>query len=310
MTRPFRFGAQLNTASSGKEWRDKARKVEDLGYSTLYMPDHFGEQLGPIVGLTVAAEATEKLNVGALVFDNDYRHPLMLAKEMATLDLLTEGRVEFGLGAGWMKSDYDETGMPYDEPKVRVDRFEEGLQVIKGLWRDGRSDFQGEHYRMAGGQGRPRPHTPGGPKLVIGGGGKRILSIAAREADVIGVNPNLKSGYVGPEAAASAKGDLYRKRLGWIRDAAGDRFSDLELQCLVMFVQFTNDADQAIADMAPLFGLTPEEAGEVPMALVGDVDRMVETLQRRREEYGLSYIVVQEGTFEQFGEVVAKLAGT
>jgi len=310
MPKPFRFAVQLSTASSGDDWRQKARRAEALGYSTLYLPDHFGEQLGPLVAMTVAAEATEKLNVGCLVFDNDYRHPVVLAKEMATLDLMAEGRVEFGLGAGWMKSDYDESGMPYDEPKVRVDRFEEGLKVIRDLWRDGRADLDGGHYKITAAQGQPRPHTSGGPKLVIGGGGRRVLSIAAREADIVGVNPNLKAGYVGPEVAASSSGDLYRKRLEWIKEAAGDRFSDLELQCLTFFVQITDDADKAIADLAPLFGLTPEQAAEVPLALVGSHKGIAELLRQRREEYGLSYTVVQEGAMEDFAPVVEELAGS
>ena len=310
MTRPFRFAVQLSTAESGKAWREKARHVEDLGYSTLYMPDHFGEQWGPVVGLTIAAEATEKLKVGALVFDNDYRHPVVLAREMATLDLATEGRVEFGLGAGWMKTDYDESGIPYDEPKVRVDRFEEGLAIIRQLWRDGRADFEGAHYKVTGAQGHPRPHTSGGPPLVIGGGGKRVLSIAAREADIVGINPNLKAGYVGPEVAESAKGDRYLKRLEWVREAAGDRFDQLELQVLTFFVQFTDNSKQAYEDMAPLFGLTPDEARRVPVALAGTVDEMCDVLRQRREEYGLSYVVVQEPSMDDFAAVVSKLAGT
>ena len=260
--------------------------------------------------MTIAAEATDTLKVGTLVFDNDYRHPVVLAKEMATLDLATEGRVEFGLGAGWMKTDYDESGIPYDEPKERVDRFEEGLKVIRDLWRDGRADLDGRHYKVTAAKGEPRPRTPGGPPLVIGGGGKRVLSIAAREADIVGINPNLKAGYVGPEVADSSKGDRYRRRLEWIREAAGDRFDALELQILMFFVQFTNNSAKAYEDLAPLFGLTPEEARQVPLAVAGTVDEMCETLRQRREEYGMSYVVVQEPFMEEFAAVVAKLNGT
>jgi probable F420-dependent oxidoreductase len=310
MTRPFRFAVQVSHAASGKEWREKARKVEDLGYSTLFMPDHFGEQWGPIVGLTIAAEATTTLNVGALVFDNDYRHPVVLAKEMATLDVASGGRLEFGIGAGWMRSDYEESGIPYDEPRVRIDRMVEGLDVIRQLWRDGSASLKGEHYTVTDAQGRPRPHTPGGPKLIIGGGGRRVLSIAAREADIVGVNPNLRAGAVGPEVAASAKGDVYRERLQWIKDAAGARFGDIELQCLTFFVQFTDDSAAAYENLAPLFGLTPDEARHVPVALAGTVEEITETLQQRREDYGLSYIVVHEPEMEQFADVVAKLTGT
>ncbi len=310
MTQPFRFAVQVFAAPTGKEWREKARKVEDLGYSTLYMPDHFGDQWGPLVGMTVAAEATDTLKVGTLVFDNDYRHPVVLAKEMATLDLATEGRVEFGLGAGWMKTDYDQSGIPYDEPKDRVGRFEEGLKVIRDLWRDGRADLDGRHYKITAAKGEPRPYTPGGPPLVIGGGGKRVLSIAAREADIVGINPNLKAGYLGPEMADSAKGHRYRRRLEWIREAAGERFDALELQVLVFIVQYTDNSKKAYEDLAPGFAMTPDEARQVPIALVGTVDEICDTLRQRREEYGMSYVVVQEPAIEDFAAVVGKLSGT
>ncbi len=310
MTKPFRFGVQTSTAPDGKAWRERARKIESLGYSTLYIPDHFGDQWGPIVGMTIAAEATETLNVGALVFDNDYRHPVVLAKEMATLDLASEGRVEFGIGAGWMKSDYDEAGMDYDRPGVRIARMVEGLAVMKQLWREGTANYQGEHYTITNAKGTPRPAGATSPKIVIGGGGKKVLSIAAREADIVGVNPNLAAGYVGPEVAESSKASYYRDRVQWIKDAAGDRFDDLELQCLTFMVQFTDDRRGAYEQFAPLFGLTPEEAMEVPIALAGTVDDIVETLQKRREEYGFSYVIVHEPEMEAFGEVVARLAGT
>ncbi len=310
MSRPFRFAVQTSSAPDAKTWRERARKAEDLGYSTLYIPDHLGDQWGPIVAMTVAAEATEKLNVGTLVFDNDYRHPVVLGKEIATLDLVSEGRVEFGLGAGWLRSDYDQAGLPYDPPGVRIERMVEGLAVMKQLWREGTAQMVGEHYRVAAAQGLPRPASPAGPRIVIGGGGRRVLSIAAREADIVGVNPNMAAGYVGPEVAASSTAPYYRERIGWIREAAGDRFADIELQCLTFMVRFTSDRRGTFESVAPLFGLTPEEAAEVPIALAGTVEEVVETLQRRREEYGFSYIVVHDPEMEEFAQVVAALAGT
>ena len=191
--RPFRFGMQLSKASSLTAWRDTARKLEDLGYSTLFIPDHFEDQYGPLVALTVAAEATTTLNVGSLVFDNDYRHPLVLAKECATLDLASEGRLEVGLGAGWMESDYDQSGVEYDSPGVRVGRLEEGIKIVKALWANDTVDFEGEHYHLTGAHGQPRPHSPGGPKLLIGGGSRRVLRIAAENAQIIGINPSLRA---------------------------------------------------------------------------------------------------------------------
>ncbi len=177
-----------------RAWRDLARRCEDLGYSCLYIPDHFGDQFGPLVALTVAAEATATLRVGSLVFDNDYRHPVVLAKEIATLCLASDGRVEFGLGAGWMTTDYDESGIPLDPAPLRVERMLEGLTVMRELWSRERVTFAGAHYHVKDAQGSPRP--PAVPPIVIGGGSRRILSIAAREADIVGVNPDLRSGGV------------------------------------------------------------------------------------------------------------------
>jgi probable F420-dependent oxidoreductase len=310
MTKPFRFAVQTSFAPDGRTWRDRARKCEDLGYSTLYIPDHFGEQFAPLVALTAAAEATTKLNVGSLVFDNDYRHPQVLAKEIATLDLFSEGRVEFGIGAGWMRSDYDESGMAYDTPGTRIDRMVEGLTVVKGLLSEPKFSFSGKHYTLTEAQGQPRPHSQPHPPILIGGGGKRVLSIAAREADIVGVNPNLSAGYVGPEVAQSARPARYRERIEWIREAAADRFADLELQVLTFFVQVGTDEKKAAADIAPLFGIDPDEALEIPLALVGTVDQICETLQKRREEYGFSYVVVHDGEMDLFAPVVERLAGT
>src|SRR5580704_4016815 len=193
--RPFRFGVQEHRASSAKEWKDKARQVESLGYSALYLPDHFGDQLGPIAALMAAADATTKLRVGSLVFDNDYRHPTVLAKEAATLDLLSDGRLELGLGAGWMRSDYDESGIDYDAPAIRVDRFEEGVAVITGLLEtDGPFSFWGQHYTGTAHTATPRPVARPRPPLIIGGGAQRVLGIAARQADIVSINVNLASG--------------------------------------------------------------------------------------------------------------------
>jgi probable F420-dependent oxidoreductase len=310
MTKPFRFAVQTSFAGDGKAWRDRARQIESLGYSTLYIPDHFGEQFGPLVALTVAAEATETLNIGTLVFDNDYRHPVVLAKEAATLDLASEGRLEFGIGAGWMKSDYDEAGMSYDSPGTRIERMVEGLTIMKQLWRDGTSTFEGKHYKTTAAQGLPRPHSPNGPKIVIGGGGKKVLGIAAREADIVGVNPNLKAGYVGPEVAAEVTGEKFKEKIGWVRDAAGDRIDDIELQILTFFVQIVPNRDEAIADLAPMFNVEPAAVDHIPIALIGTVDQIVEQLQQRREELGFSYVVVHDPEIESFAPVVERLAGT
>ncbi|HEY1633683.1 MAG TPA: TIGR03621 family F420-dependent LLM class oxidoreductase [Acidimicrobiales bacterium] len=307
---PFRFGVQASRAASGPAWRDLARRVEELGYSTLYVPDHLGDQWGPLVALTVAAEATERLRVGSLVFGNDYRHPLFLAKEMATLDLVSEGRTEFGIGAGWMRSDYDEAGLSYDRPGRRVDRLQEAVAIIKGVWSEGKVSVAGEHYQIADATGAPPPRSNPHPPIVIGGGSPRVLALAAREADIVGINPSLAAGYVGPEVAATATAAHYRQRVSWVREAAGKRFDELELQMLSFAVQVVPNGRELLESMAPAFGLSTEEILEVPIALVGTVDEICETIVRRREEYGFSYWVVHDGDIDAFAPVVARLAGT
>jgi probable F420-dependent oxidoreductase len=307
-THPFRFGIQLRNATDGPAWRALARKAEDLGYSTLFLPDHFDAAWSPTVPLTVAAEATTTLKVGALVYDNDYRHPLVLARDVAALDVLSGGRVEFGLGAGWMTSDYEQSGIVLDRPGVRIERMEESLEVIRQLWTQESATFSGNHYTINEAKCFPVPLTPGGPKLIIGGGGKRVLTAAAKHASIIGVNPELTSGTAGVEAAKTAVADRYHERIGWIRDAAGARFNDIELQVLVQIEQVVPNREEVFAGVAPMFGITPEEAGRMPIVLVGTVDQICEDLIARREEFGFSYIVLHD--IDAFAPVVARLAGT
>jgi len=305
----FRFGVQLSAAADGKAWRALAKRIEQLGYSALFMPDHFGEQWGPLVGLTVAAEATTTLRVGSLVFDNDYRHPVVLAKEIATLDLVSEGRVEFGIGAGWMTTDYTESGIALAKPGVRIDRMVESLRIMRDLWVDSGSTRAGDYYTVTASRGFPRPQR-GCPPIIIGGGGRRVLSIAAREADIVGVNPSLGSGVVGQEAARSATAQHYRERVGWVREAAAERFDQLELQILTFFVQIVPNRLEVLANLAPIAGLTADEAAEMPPVLIGTVEEVCEILVRRREELGVNYWVIHEPEIEAFAPVVARLAGT
>ena len=248
-SRPFRFAAQLSSPPDGtaRSWAEQARQVEDLGYSALLMPDHFGDQLAPVPALAAAAAATTtSLRMGALVFGNDYRHPVVLAKEAATLDVLSDGRFELSLGAGWMRSDYDQAGMTYDHPAVRVDRLEEAIKVVQGLLRtEGPFSFHGEHYEVLAHSLAPRPVQKPGPPLIVGGGGKRVLSIAARHADIVGINVNLREGTGGAETAADATPERTRQKVAWVKEAAGDRFEDIELNSLIGFVMVTDDATLA-----------------------------------------------------------------
>ncbi len=219
-----------------------ARKVEDLGYSTLFMPDHFGEQLAPVPALMAAADATTDLRLGALVFDNDYKHPVVLAKEIATLDVLSGGRIEFGIGAGWMTTDYEQSGIPKDRDGVRIDRMVEALEIYRGAWSEGSFNFKGEHYTITDYDGLPKPLQQPFPPILIGGGGPKVLRIAAQHADIVGINPRLSAGEVTAEAGQDARAEMVDKKVQWIKEAAGDRFDDLELNILVFFTTVTDDA--------------------------------------------------------------------
>lgn len=308
--RRFRFGIQAANAGSARDWVGLARKAEDLGYSTLFVPDHFGEQLAPLPALTAAADATSTLRVGTLVLDNDYRHPVVLAKEAATLDLLSGGRLELGIGAGWMRTDYEQSGIAYDAPGVRIDRFVEGLRILKGLFADGPFSFEGRHYRVDGLDGQPKPVQRPHPPILVGGGGRRVLQIAAREADIVGINPSLHAGAVTPDIGRDATAEAFARKVGWVREAAGDRFGDVELTVNVFVAIVTDDRLGVAAAMASGFGLTPEEALDVPLALVGTEEQIAEDLQRRRESYAVSYIVVNEASMDALAPIVATLAGS
>ena len=311
MARPrkFRFGVQTSRSASREEWVAKARKIEELGFSTLLMPDHFEDQYAPVPALMAAADATTTLRIGTLVFDNDYKHPVVLAKEAATLDVLSGGRLEFGIGAGWMSSDYDQAGMAYDAPGERIARLKEGLAVVKGLFADEPVAFDGKHYHVHM-NGLPKPIQRPHPPILIGGGGKRVLSYAAREADIVGVNFTLTEGVVNREAMTTGSAAATAEKVAWIREAAGPRFDDIELNVTVFAAIVTDDRAGMAERLAPRFGVTPAELPDTPHVLLGNAGQIVEDLQRRREKFGFSYVVISGDGFEPLAPVVKKLAGT
>jgi probable F420-dependent oxidoreductase len=299
-------------AESHAQYRDAARKWEDLGYSTLFVPDHFVDHpLAPIPAMAMVAEATERLRVGSLVLGNDYKHPVVLAREAATLDLLSEGRLELGVGAGWMTADYEHAGLPLDRPGVRVERLAESLTVLKGLFSDQPFSFKGKHYEITDLDGSPKPVQRPGPPIIVGGGGQRVLSLAAREADIVGINANLRRGEAQhPDAAQSLSAAATDQKLDWVRSAAGPRFDDLEIQQYAGFVFFTDDRQSLAEAMAPAFDVTPEVALETPIALVGTAEQMIDDLTARRERWQMTYVVVDDAVADQFAPIVARLAGT
>jgi probable F420-dependent oxidoreductase len=316
--RPFRFGVHTSKANDGDTWASAARRYEDLGFSSLLLRDHFDDQLAPIAAMTAAACSTSRLRVGCLVHDNDYRHPLVLAKELASLDVLSGGRVEVGLGAGWMAPDYEQSGIPFDAPAMRVTRLQEGLRVMKGCFADGSFDFEGEHYRIVGHDALPKPVQHPHPPFLVGGGGRRVLGFAAREADIIALSPRRRSNEEwADQNVADATAEATDAKLAWIRQAAGDRYGRLELSIVVPFVIVTDERDATAATIAT--GLDTGGAGleasagnvlASPYVLIGSVDQLVDTLRERRERWDLSYVVVNDDSVDAIAPVIEQLSGT
>lgn len=308
-TRPFRFGVQTKSAASRAEWIELIHKIDDLGYHSVTMPDHFDDQLAPAVALMAAADASERLRIGALVWCNDYRHPVVFAKEAATLDLLSDGRLELGIGAGWMVSDYEEAGMTYDRPGVRIERMVEAVEVLKGLFGDDPFSYRGQHYTIENLQATPKPVQRPHPPFLIGGGGPRFLRLAGANADIVGINPNLAAGAITPEIGSDATAERYEEKIGWVREGAGDRFDDIELQIRTFFVVVTDDRLATAEALAGGVGMTVEQGLESPLALVGNPSQIAEDLRLRRERFGFSYVVVGQDQYEAFAPVVEELAG-
>jgi probable F420-dependent oxidoreductase len=304
---PFRFGVHAAVAPTMSAWRDQARMAEDLGYSTLYVSDHLGAQFGPLVATTVAAEATSTLHVGFVVLNNDLRNPVVLAQEIATLGLAAEGRVEVGLGAGWLQSDYEQAGIEFDTPAVRIDRLAESVTVMKRLWSTGEATFAGRYHSVRDASCDPRPESP--PRVIIGGGSRRILSLAAKQADMVGVNTSLASGVNPGDLASQATFDHYDRCLTWMREAAPERFDSIELQ-MMPFATRVVASRRAAARTATMLGLPGEDALELPIVLIGTADELCERLLERRKRWGFTNIVVSAEAMESFAPVVAQLAGT
>lgn len=308
--RPFRFTVQASRLPHPDALLPLARRSEDMGVSVLTVADHLDDQLAPLAALMAVADATTTLRVGSLVFANDYRHPVVLAKEAATIDVLSGGRLEFGLGAGWMAHDYHAAGIPMDRPGIRIERLEEALDVITAMWSDGPVEFKGKHYEVTGLEGQPKPAQQPHPPIVIGGGGPRVLALAGRRADIIGLNPALAAGVIDEHAGPSATAEATEEKLRVIRDAAGDRFDQIELQTRVHLAIVTDDPAAMYELFADGFGLTPDQARHSPHALCGTVDQMIDDLVERRERFGISTIGLSASSLDDMEPVISRLAGT
>lgn len=321
MPHPFQFGLSTNAASSAEDLTKRARRYEDLGYYSLLIQDHY---LGPGPALTaaqhpaqtiaaiptaaLAAAATTRLVVGFRVLCVDYHHPIVLAKELATLDLFSGGRLEIGLGAGWMSSEYAALGITMATPGLRLRRVAEAAQLIDQFFTADTVEHDGEFYRATGFSGLPRPCQKPRPPIAIGGGGPVALHIAGAHADIVSINLDMRAGAFSSDTIARSATSEMRERLEWIRGGAGERFADLTLEIGAHFVALTARANTD-DERAKLTRLPADVARDFPHALVGTVDSICETLEERREQYGLSYITIQERAAEMFAPVVARLAG-
>jgi probable F420-dependent oxidoreductase len=297
MTHPFRFGVQIHELPTAT-WKDDVRHIEALGYDSVFVPDHFGTQWDPTTTLAGIATATDRLNVGALVYDVDYRHPVVFAKAAATLQVMSGGRHIFGIGAGWMETDYVEAGMPYDRPGIRISRLEEALQIIKSMWENERTTFDGEHYstkeiaQAANLQGHARP------QILIGGGGPRLLGLAGRHANIVGINPKLVEGKVTAETPADSSPERTLEKIRWVREGAekaGRDPNEIEFNSLSFVTAISDDVTGVRGSLAQRSGMTVEQVADCPLFLTGSAQEIRDRLEQRREETGISFVVIQGG---------------
>jgi probable F420-dependent oxidoreductase len=305
--RTFRFAVTASHAGSGEAWVALARRAEELGYGALLVPDHLSQQLSPIAAMATAAAATTTLRVGGFVFANDFRHPLMLAREAATLDLLSNGRLELGLGAGWRTSDYRQLGMPYDAPGRRIDRLVESSALVKRLLAGETVTHAGPHYQLGAARVWPRPIQRPHPPIIMGGGGPRMLRLAAREADIVGFIPQFSQR--GRPILTDAGEAALDRKVAIVRSAAGDRFERLELNLFIVDAGMVGSGQPVPRTvLAAAKAATVGLAGS-PYFLYGTLPALRERLERRRERTTISYYAIRQGSMEAMAPLVAALAG-
>ncbi len=325
-TRPFRFSLQSFNSDSPQSWRELIRKTEDLGYSTFYLADHFlspgpaleqtfhpPQLVAAMPAIAMALEQTSTLRVGCRVFCNDYRHPVMLAKEAATLDYLSGGRLEFGLGAGWIRAEYEAAGMTFDEFPRRFERLVETVQGYKAFMGGEPLHIDGQSVRWSGFSGSPAPAQAPWPPLMIGGGSRRILRFAGQEADIVSLNFNNRAGMLGPDGMASGLAAATAQKIDWVREGAGDRFDAIELEIGAYNTIVTDHPEPTAAAIGEMLGMDADDILSHPHCLIGSIDAICDTLERRREQFGISHVTVLDdgdnNMVDVFAPVVARLSG-
>ncbi len=320
---PFCFAAMTGGAASRREIEETARKAEGLGYFALHVNDHY---LGPGPAMEAAnhppqptaalptaqviADATTSLRVGFRVICVDYHNPTVLAKSLATLDVFSGGRIEIGLGAGWIQAEYKAMGVPYDSPGVRIERLAEVIDVLRASFVPGVLSVEGSRgVRAMGFEATPKPLQLPSPPIAVGGGRRRVLEMAARQADIVCLNRDNSAGKVVKEGNQSSTAGATLEKVGWIRDAAGDRFDDLVLEVGAYYMSVTENANEAIDLWARRLGMGPEDVSGNPHVLIGTVDALCDQLEERRERFGLSYLTIRDIDMDRFAPVVERLHG-
>lgn len=327
--KPFRFAAQAFSADSAGHWRAIVREAEALGYSTLHVADHyFGpgpletvtnhpvQKLAAVPALAMAAECTERIRIGSRLFCVDYHLPAVLAKEAATLDLLSDGRLELGLGAGWIAAEYEAMGIDHDPPGVRIRRLAEVIDLVRAHFSGKPIDVRGEFVSVSGYTGTPRPvQSP--PPIMVGGGGRKVLSLAGRVADIVSLNLNNRAGVLGPDGVRTTTAAQTIEKLGYIRAAVSEQGRAMpEIEIAPYFTFITDDAKNVSERLGAEMGLSPEEMQAHPLALIGTIDDICDQLEERRDTYGISYVTILvdailpgTATIRDFAPIVERLAG-
>ena len=314
MPTPFRFLADAREIGSLRDLAETARRAEAIGIDTLVVPDHLIQQLAPIATMAAITAVSERLRVGGFVLNNDLRHPAVLAQELASIDVLSGGRLDVTIGAGWNRAEYAAIGLPFDATPVRQARLAEAIAVLKGCFGPGPFSFHGEHYDVTDYDAHPKPIQQPHPPILIGGGGRRTLTLAAREADIVGLAPRILP--IGAPDPASITFDGTREKVGWVRDAAGDRFDSLVLNVYPSGVApaIVDDPLRHAAEFAESLtqrsgvAISAEDVLDSPHFFVNTADGLVEKFTRLRSELGISSIMV--GNLGELDAVVERLAGT
>lgn len=307
---PFRFGISFGGTPNRAELSTAIRRAEAAGFEVACTADHISSRLSVMPLLSLAAEVSG-MRVSPMVIANDYRHPVLVARDGASLDILSEGRFELGIGTGWIKEQYDSVGIAYDPPSVRVDRFEEALQVILGCWSGEPFTFTGTHYQVED-VTCPEPVQQPRPPVLIAGSGRRMLTLAGRVADIVGISAvgGADTGLAEFGRALSGSGSRIEEQLDWVKTGAGTRFDDVVISVYAHHLQVGDDGEEVADELAATWQTTPAQVLASPHVLIGATAEIVEVLQERRERFGISYVVFLGADLEDAEPIVSTLSGT